>query len=111
MALGEDRTVWSLVDIAVGSHRDDQNVAQPLGRFEVTDVPDMHQVEDAVALNHDPASAAVFGDDTREVIAALKRRFPSIQGPELDDICYATQNRQNAVRQLASEGATLKRRR
>jgi 4-hydroxy-3-methylbut-2-en-1-yl diphosphate reductase len=42
-------------------------------------------------------------DDTREVIAALKRRFPGIQGPELDDICYATQNRQNAVRQLAGE--------
>ena len=42
-------------------------------------------------------------DDTREVIAALKRRFPAIQGPELDDICYATQNRQNAVRQLATE--------
>jgi 4-hydroxy-3-methylbut-2-enyl diphosphate reductase len=42
-------------------------------------------------------------DDTREVIAALKQRFPAIQGPELDDICYATQNRQNAVRQLAGE--------
>jgi len=42
-------------------------------------------------------------DDTREVIAALKRRFPAIQGPDLDDICYATQNRQNAVRRLASE--------
>ncbi|MEO5573792.1 MAG: 4-hydroxy-3-methylbut-2-enyl diphosphate reductase [Gammaproteobacteria bacterium] len=42
-------------------------------------------------------------DDTREVIAALKQRFPLIQGPELDDICYATQNRQNAVRQLAEE--------
>lgn len=42
-------------------------------------------------------------DDTREVIAALKERFPEIQGPELDDICYATQNRQNAVRQLAAE--------
>lgn len=42
-------------------------------------------------------------DDTRDVIAALKRRFPAIQGPELDDICYATQNRQNAVRQLARE--------
>jgi 4-hydroxy-3-methylbut-2-enyl diphosphate reductase len=42
-------------------------------------------------------------DDTREVIAALKQRFPMIQGPELDDICYATQNRQNAVRQLAEE--------
>jgi 4-hydroxy-3-methylbut-2-enyl diphosphate reductase len=42
-------------------------------------------------------------DDTRDVIAALKQRFPAIRGPELDDICYATQNRQNAVRQLAKE--------
>lgn len=42
-------------------------------------------------------------DDTRDVIAALKDRFPSIQGPDLDGICYATQNRQNAVRSLASE--------
>ena len=43
-------------------------------------------------------------DDTREVIDALVRRFPGIQGPELKDICYATQNRQNAVRRLAEEG-------
>lgn len=42
-------------------------------------------------------------DDTKDVIAALKRRFPAIQGPELDDICYATQNRQRAVRQLAQQ--------
>ena len=42
-------------------------------------------------------------DDTREVIAALERRFPEIQGPDLDDICYATQNRQNAVKALAEE--------
>jgi 4-hydroxy-3-methylbut-2-en-1-yl diphosphate reductase len=40
-------------------------------------------------------------DDTREVVEALKRRFPNIKGPGLDDICYATQNRQNAVRALA----------
>ncbi len=39
-------------------------------------------------------------DDTREVIDALVRRFPHIVGPELKDICYATQNRQNAVKQL-----------
>jgi len=39
-------------------------------------------------------------DDTREVIEILKRRFPAIRGPELKDICYATQNRQNAVRDL-----------
>jgi 4-hydroxy-3-methylbut-2-enyl diphosphate reductase len=42
-------------------------------------------------------------DDTREVIAALKRRYPAIQGPDVDDICYATQNRQRAVRMLAQQ--------
>jgi 4-hydroxy-3-methylbut-2-enyl diphosphate reductase len=45
-------------------------------------------------------------DDTRDVIAALKRRFPRIQGPNLADICYATQNRQNAVKAL-SDGIDL----
>ena len=42
-------------------------------------------------------------DDTREVIAALQRRFPKVQGPKHDDICYATQNRQDAVRRLAAD--------
>jgi len=42
-------------------------------------------------------------DDTHEIIEALLKRFPTIQGPALNDICYATQNRQNAVRQLADE--------
>jgi len=42
-------------------------------------------------------------DDTRDVIAALVRRFPRIRGPELADICYATQNRQNAVKALADQ--------
>ena len=40
-------------------------------------------------------------DDTREIIAALQARVPAIQGPKHDDICYATQNRQDAVRLLA----------
>jgi 4-hydroxy-3-methylbut-2-enyl diphosphate reductase len=40
-------------------------------------------------------------DDTRNVIAALTRRFSDIVGPDIDDICYATQNRQTAVRELA----------
>jgi 4-hydroxy-3-methylbut-2-enyl diphosphate reductase len=42
-------------------------------------------------------------DDTREVIDALHARFPSIKGPDLKDICYATQNRQNAVKALVPE--------
>jgi 4-hydroxy-3-methylbut-2-en-1-yl diphosphate reductase len=40
-------------------------------------------------------------DETRLIIAALKRRFPDIAGPETKDICYATQNRQSAVRELS----------
>jgi 4-hydroxy-3-methylbut-2-enyl diphosphate reductase len=40
-------------------------------------------------------------DDTKAVIAALRAKFPGIQGPRHDDICYATQNRQDAVRRLA----------
>jgi 4-hydroxy-3-methylbut-2-enyl diphosphate reductase len=40
-------------------------------------------------------------DDTRHIIAALKRRFPELTTPKSDDICYATQNRQNAVKELA----------
>ena len=42
-------------------------------------------------------------DDTAKVIGALRERFPAIQGPRKDDICYATQNRQDAVKQLASQ--------
>jgi 4-hydroxy-3-methylbut-2-enyl diphosphate reductase len=42
-------------------------------------------------------------DETREVIAALRSRFPKIEGPRHDDICYATQNRQDAVRELAGQ--------
>ncbi|ACA85586.1 4-hydroxy-3-methylbut-2-enyl diphosphate reductase [Shewanella woodyi] len=42
-------------------------------------------------------------DDTADVIEALQSRFPSIQGPRKDDICYATQNRQDAVRNVADD--------
>jgi len=46
-------------------------------------------------------------DDTRAVIDALKKRFPEITGPDTKDICYATQNRQNAVRELVQEADVL----
>lgn len=42
-------------------------------------------------------------DDTKKVIEALKNRFPNIEGPDVSDICYATQNRQNAVKDLATK--------
>jgi len=46
-------------------------------------------------------------DDTRDIIAALKARFPEIRGPDVKDICYATQNRQTAVRRLASRSDVI----
>ena len=42
-------------------------------------------------------------DDTQTIVAALKKRFPAIVGPKKDDICYATQNRQDAVKALAPQ--------
>jgi len=42
-------------------------------------------------------------DDTLDIIVALQKRFPSIEGPRKDDICYATQNRQDAVRNLSAD--------
>ncbi len=41
-------------------------------------------------------------DDTSQILGALRKRFPLIEGPKRDDICYATQNRQDAVRELAT---------
>jgi len=67
-------------------------------------------VEDVEKLEvRDPSRLAVLTqttlsvDDTREIVEALRRRFPDVRLPRKDDICYATQNRQNAVRALAAE--------
>ena len=46
-------------------------------------------------------------DDTAEVVTALRKRFPSIQGPKRDDICYATTNRQQAVKAIAGRCEAL----
>ncbi len=67
-------------------------------------------VEDARALTPDDPENLAFltqttlsVDDTREIVAELQRRFPAIQGPRGEDICYATSNRQEAVKTLANE--------
>src|SRR5205814_8738405 len=58
---------------------------------------------------HDPEKIAYLTqttlsvDDTRDVIAALRKKFPKIVGPSRDDICYATQNRQAAVKTVADD--------
>ena len=51
----------------------------------------------------DTTQTTLSVDDTRDIIATLRARFPAMQGPKNDDICYATQNRQDAVRELATQ--------
>jgi len=60
------------------------------------------QVESPEALSY-VTQTTLSVDDTANVINALRERFPAIQGPRQDDICYATQNRQDAVKQLAGD--------
>ena len=70
-------------------------------------VESVEDVEDLEVQNPDLLSfvtqTTLSMDDTARVIDALKKRFPSIAGPRKKDICYATQNRQDAVKQLALE--------
>jgi len=66
-----------------------------------TDVADL-QVRDPRKLAY-VTQTTLSVDDTARVIDSLRAKFPDIQGPRKDDICYATQNRQDAVKQLALE--------
>lgn len=67
----------------------------------VEDIEKLH-VKDANNLFY-VTQTTLSVDDTEKIIAALKIKYPNIQGPKRDDICYATQNRQDAVKLLAKE--------
>ena len=70
----------------------------------VENIDDVEQlsVRDASHLSY-VTQTTLSVDDTARVIDALRARFPEIEGPRKNDICYATQNRQDAVRQLAEQ--------
>ena len=67
---------------------------------EVAEVPDPERV---AAVTQTTLSV----DDTREIMETLKRRFPAMVAPKTDDICYATQNRQNAVKELVEQSDAI----
>jgi 4-hydroxy-3-methylbut-2-enyl diphosphate reductase len=68
----------------------------------VEDIDDVTRLEVAQPENFAYTTQTTLSvDDTQGIIQALRARFPQIQGPRHDDICYATQNRQDAVRELA----------
>lgn len=68
-------------------------------------VSSVEDVENLIVENNDHLSyvtqTTLSVDECREIVEALNRRFPGIKGPHQEDICYATQNRQNAVKELA----------
>ena len=94
-------------------HAGHPEVEGTMGRYDTRHGGAIYLVEDeeqAAALDvRDPGSLAFVTqttlsvDDTAKVIDALRAKFPEIQGPRKDDICYATQNRQDAVKSLADE--------
>ncbi|MEH6564207.1 MAG: 4-hydroxy-3-methylbut-2-enyl diphosphate reductase [Halopseudomonas sp.] len=94
-------------------HAGHPEVEGTMGQYDVSQGGAIYLVEDeddvAKLQVQDPERLAFVTqttlsmDDTARVIDALRARFPAIDGPRKDDICYATQNRQDAVKQLASE--------
>lgn len=94
-------------------HKGHPEVEGTMGQYNRSQGGDIYLVEDVeqVALLEVRNPQALFYvtqttlsvDDAAQVINALKARFPHISGPRKDDICYATQNRQDAVKQLAEE--------
>ncbi|MBZ5570426.1 MAG: 4-hydroxy-3-methylbut-2-enyl diphosphate reductase [Acidobacteriia bacterium] len=94
-------------------HRDHDEVIGTLGEAPlVTQVVGSPEQVESLTLP-DPDRVAYLTqttlslDETKDIIAALRRKFPNIQGPHAQDICYATENRQEAVKQVASEADLL----
>ncbi len=93
-------------------HQGHPEVEGTLGRYDTSHGGAIYLVEDEQGVDQlkvkDPSRLAFVTqttlsmDDTARVIDALRAKFPEIEGPRKDDICYATQNRQDAVRELAA---------
>src|SRR6202521_498977 len=94
-------------------HRDHDEVIGTLGEAPVVTqvVGSPEQVESLTVADPDRVAyltqTTLSLDETKDIIAALRRRFPNIKGPAAQDICYATENRQVAVKQVASDAALL----
>ena len=101
------------MDVILIGHKNHPEVEGTLGRFPNTSLGNIYLVEDEEQAREiqvsQPKNLALVTqttlsvDDTSKIINILKEKFPSIKSPNADDICYATQNRQDAVKQLALE--------
>jgi len=101
------------LDVILIGHAGHPEVEGTMGRFDTSRGGRMHLVQnlaDVAALTvRDPLELAFVTqttlsmDDTAEIVAALRARFPHLATPRREDICYATQNRQDAVKQLLEQ--------
>lgn len=101
---------WECVLIGHAGHPE---VEGTMGQYDTSNGGTMYLVESEADVAElkvtDPKRLAYVTqttlsmDDTAKIIGLLRERFPHIEGPRKDDICYATQNRQDAVKQLALE--------
>lgn len=100
-------------DIIMIGHKNHPEVEGTLGRFPENSSGQMYLVENILQAEtlkvNQPKNLCLVTQttlsvsDTEEIILKLKERFPMLQEPKSEDICYATQNRQDAVKQLALE--------
>jgi 4-hydroxy-3-methylbut-2-enyl diphosphate reductase len=100
-------------DVVLIGHAGHPEVEGTMGQWDATNSGAIHLVETPECVDRlaprDPQNLAYVTqttlsvDDTKAVIEALQKRFPAILGPRHDDICYATQNRQDAVRRLGQQ--------
>ena len=99
-------------EVVLIGHKGHPEVEGTLGQYDENGTG-MYLVEDANQVDSLPVQqpekvsfvtqTTLSVDETRDIIDALREHFPAIQGPRKDDICYATQNRQDAVRALAPQ--------
>jgi 4-hydroxy-3-methylbut-2-enyl diphosphate reductase len=97
-------------DVLLIGHAGHPEVEGTMGRFDASSGGQMHLVQNVADVARlqvrDPERLAFVTqttlsmDDTAEIVAALRARFPSLKTPAREDICYATQNRQDAVKKL-----------
>jgi 4-hydroxy-3-methylbut-2-enyl diphosphate reductase len=100
-------------DIILIGHEGHPEVEGTMGRHTGGDASKIYLVQDEIDAKsieiEQPDNVALVTqttlsvDDTKAIISQLKNRFPNLKTPKNDDICYATQNRQDAVKQLALE--------
>jgi 4-hydroxy-3-methylbut-2-enyl diphosphate reductase len=97
-------------EVVLIGHAGHPEVEGTLGQYHGDGMYLVESPEDVLDLNVKNAEDLAYVtqttlsvDDTKQVIAALKERFPKIIGPKKDDICYATQNRQDAVKDIAEK--------